>query len=144
MSRLQNPPDDFCNWWYPSRRDHESGADIGGHPEAERVWARKDPGRWVRRTYGTTARIAWNTARIRGQYERWVELGRPKRKEFISLAATRARQFQFWKDLMPIYQWCFVGKSIPKAELDPLVEELMRKYPGHDPQPQAQEVVTPQ
>jgi hypothetical protein len=132
-SKLESPTDDFCEWWYPYGRDPESGAHIGGHPESERVWARKDPGRWVRRTYGITARIAYNTAHYRGEYEGWVNLGRPRRKPFISLAATNTRQLQFWRDLMPIYQWAFVGKSIPKADLDPLVEEMMRKYPGYDP-----------
>ncbi len=101
-SRLEDPPEDFCRWWHPHGRDNQSGADIGGHPDAERVWARKDTGRWVHRTYGTTARIAWNSQNFRSAYDEWVQLGRPEREDFISLAATLERQKQFWKDLKSI------------------------------------------
>jgi hypothetical protein len=111
---FEDPPHDFCEWWSPSRRDHESGADIGGHPDAERVWARKDPGRWVHRTYGTNARIAWNAQRYRNEFLAWVDLGKPEREEFISLAAPVERQKQFWKELKTTIS--SIGKPMPKPE----------------------------
>ncbi len=130
-SKLQAAPDDFCEWWNPTHRDRDSGADVGGHPDAERVWARKDPGRWVRRTYGVNARIAWNTQRYHDEYLSWVQFDRPHRGEFISLAATQERQMQFYRDFMPLYQWCFVGQSMPQDENDSIVKMLNEKYPGH-------------
>ena len=131
-SRLADPPDDFSEWWYPYGRDPESGAHIGGHPDSERVWARKDPGRWVRRTYGVTARRAWNTQHYRSEFLSWIELGRPHRQAFTSLAASNQRQMQFYRDFMPLYQWCFVGQSIPPQENERLVEMLNKKYSGRD------------
>lgn len=98
-SKLEEPPTDFLEWWYPSKRDPESGADIGGHPDSERNWARKDPGRWVHRQYGIKAKIAYNTQHYRNEYLIWVELGKPYRDPFISLAATKERQKQFWQEL---------------------------------------------
>jgi hypothetical protein len=132
-SKLEEPPHNFLEWWYPTRRDPESGADIGGHEEAERVWAKKTQWGWLRRTYGTTARIAWNSQHHRSTYETWVSIGRPEKEPFISLCASNERQLQYYRDLMPIYQWCFVGKSMPKEDNERLVKEMMEKYPGYNP-----------
>ena len=54
-------PDAFCEWWNPSGTEEPSGANIGGHPDAKRVWARKDAGRWTRRIYGTATRKSITT-----------------------------------------------------------------------------------
>ncbi len=98
-SHLEDPPEDFARWWHPHSRDRESGADIGGHPDAFRVWARKDPGRWVQRSYGTGARVAWNAQPYRDDYEEWVQLGRPERNAFVSISATLETQKGFWRGL---------------------------------------------
>ena len=80
-------PEEFCEWWYPSAQDEESGASIGGHPDAARMWARKDPGRWTRRAYGTKADTAWACQPYRDEYNAWIAAGRPERAEpFISIA----------------------------------------------------------
>lgn len=79
------PSDAFCEWWNPTGVDEPSGASVGGHPDAARMWARKDPGRWVRRAYGITARQAWSTERFRDQFDAWIEAGKPKRR-FVSIA----------------------------------------------------------
>ncbi len=111
LSALEDPPREFCEWWHPHRRD-QSGADIGGHPDAERIWARKDPGRWVHRKYGTSARAAWNAQRYRDEYLTWVNLGRPDRGDFISLAAPIETTKQSLKQLKSILG--NIGKKMPK------------------------------
>lgn len=112
-STLEEPTDDFIVWWSPCGKDRESGADTGGHPDAFRVWARKDPGRWVRRSFGISALMAWNAQCYRSEYLRWIDAGRPEQEEFISLAATLERQKQFWHDLKPII--AKIGKPMPKV-----------------------------
>ncbi len=110
-SKLEEPSEEFIFWWTPSGRD-PSGADTGGHPDAERVWARKDPGRWTHRTYGISARIAWNAQPYRSEFLRWIESGRPDRENFVSLAAPLETQKQFWRDLKPTIAQ--IGKPMPK------------------------------
>lgn len=110
-SSLDEPPENFCEWWNPYKRDTESGADVGGHPDAERVWARKDPGRWVHRTYGTNARIAWNTQRYRSEWSRWREIGSPERDDCMMIAATYEVQKQFWSDIKGAVNQ--IGKNPP-------------------------------
>lgn len=108
------PPAAFCDWWNPTGRDVISGADIGGHPDAERVWARKDPGRWSRRTYGVNANLAWLCEPYYQEYTRWVEAGRPKMPPFVSLAATVERQKQFWHEVS--VELRAIIKPVPKAK----------------------------
>src|SRR5262252_2818567 len=85
--RRNAPPEEFCEWWYPSSQDEESGASIGGHPDAARIWARKDPGKWTRRAYGCKADTAWMCANYRAEFNAWIAAGRPERAEqFISIA----------------------------------------------------------
>jgi hypothetical protein len=108
-------PSGFRQWWEPWGVDKDSGASVGGHPDAYRVWARKDPGRWRRRHYGVLTPIAWITALYRDEYERWVDAGRPERENFISLAASLERQKQFWRDLKPIIER--IGKPMPEVQL---------------------------
>jgi hypothetical protein len=98
----QPPPADFISWWEPAGKDRDSGADVGGHPEAERIWARKDPGRWFHDTYGTNTRIAWNTTIFREEYLAWIEIGRPTKESFIGIAAPIAKQKEFWQGLKSI------------------------------------------
>lgn len=102
QSTMNEASAEFVAWWEPIGKDHESGADAGGHPEAERVWARKDPGRWVHRTYGIPARIAWNTSVSREQYLAWVEVGRPEGEPFVGIAAPIEKQKQFLASLKPL------------------------------------------
>lgn len=87
------------DWWNPTGREEPSGADIGGHPDAERVWARKDPGRWKRRTYGINAIIAWSCEYYRNEYLRWVDAERPKREPFVSIALPLDEQKKRWDAL---------------------------------------------
>ena len=108
-------PDAFCDWWNPSRVEEPSGAAVGGHPDAKRVWARKDAGKWTRRTYGTTAAQAWLADCYRQEYEAWVAAGRPKQPEpFVSLAATVERQKEFWHGVATDLRK--IVKPVPKAK----------------------------
>jgi hypothetical protein len=86
-----HPPATFIAWWEPSETDEESGASVGGQPEAKRVWARKDQGGWNRRTYGIDHELAWNVADIRASYQAWVDVGSPVPFEpFVSKAVPLA------------------------------------------------------
>src|SRR5215472_8830463 len=98
---LESPPDDFCDWWNPTGIEEQSGAAIGGHRDAERVWARKDPGRWTRRTFGINAMTAWQTQRFRAEYYAWVKADRPRQlKPFVSLALPLKEQGERWEGVM--------------------------------------------
>jgi hypothetical protein len=112
-----HPIPTFCAWWEPSGVDPENGASVGGHPDAWRIWARKDPGRWIRRRYGIETVIAWNAASYVKEFDAWQNAGSPEPDEpFISLAASLERQKQFWADLKPIIDQ--IGKPMPKAHSD--------------------------
>jgi hypothetical protein len=111
---LDLPPAAFCDWWNPTGREQPSGADIGGHPDAERVWARKDPGCWNRRTYGINANLAWLCDNYRQEYFRWREAGRPKMEPFVSLALTTQEQAKRWKEIGGILRGA--AKPIPAAD----------------------------
>jgi hypothetical protein len=88
-----HPPEDFEKWWNPRDTEDESGASVGGHPDAFRLFARKDPGRWVRQSFGTTADIAWNIALYREEYDAWVAAGKPQPdEEYVSIALSREEQ----------------------------------------------------
>jgi hypothetical protein len=106
------PPDDFCDWWNPSGTDALSGAHIGGHPDAERIWARKDPGRFVRRTYGVNAVHAWQADNYRQEYLIWVATGRPAREPFVSMALPMPEQRKRWEEIKTTV--ALVGKPMPK------------------------------
>ena len=96
-SKPDLPPTDFLTWWNPTGTDEESGAHKGGHPDAQRLWARKDPGRWTRRTYGVNANHAWLAAPYRNEYLAWVQAGKPARaEEFVSLALPTEEQRARW------------------------------------------------
>jgi hypothetical protein len=96
----EGPSDDFCEWWNASGIDKESGAAVGGHPDASRTWARKDAGRWTRRTYGISAVHAWAADCYRQEYLIWVATGRPERPEpFVSLALPVAEQSKRWREV---------------------------------------------
>jgi hypothetical protein len=127
----QQPPDDFCEWWNPTRRDEPSGADVGGHPDAERVWARKDPGRWVRRTYGINAVLAWQAEPYRQEYLRWVDADRPEREPFVSIAAPLEKQRAFYRGLKATIDQ--IAKPMPKEDKQPLPNALdgeSDRFPG--------------
>jgi len=97
---IPEPPQDFIQWWEPYMIDPESGAHVGGHPDARRIWARKDEHGWVRRTYGTPARTAYATSIYAGEYDAWRAIGSPRRlKDFVSIAAPYEKQQQFWHEL---------------------------------------------
>jgi hypothetical protein len=108
------PPIAFLDWWNPTAIDETSGASIGGHPDAERVWARKDPGRWSRRTYGINAMLAWDCASYRDEYHSWKDIGCPAREPFVSICATLERVAEFAKGLKATLAQ--VGKPMPKPQ----------------------------
>ena len=108
-------PDDFCEWWNPSGTEEPSGANIGGHPDAKRVWARKDVGKWERRIYGITAANAWLVLRYQQEYHAWKDAGRPESKEpFVSLASPVQNQREFWRGLAAKLKEA--AKPVPKAK----------------------------
>src|SRR4029077_3135847 len=82
------PSDQFLEWWNPTGTDELSGASMGGHPDARRVWAREEPGRWNRRTYGTIVRISWQAEIYLNEFYAWKEAGCPEREPFTSLAVS--------------------------------------------------------
>lgn len=96
------PPRDFVEWWDPARKDKTSGADIGGHEDAERTWAVKDRGTWKLKVYGIQAEDAWNTVTYRQEYEAWVAAGRRKRsKDFVSITTMPAEeQLRRWRKVI--------------------------------------------
>ena len=110
------PPDDFNDWWYPTGTDELSGASIGGHPDAERTWSRRDGSFWKRRRYGINALAAWQCEIYREEFEHWQNNGSPPRAtEFVSNAATLPRQREFWssiRDLLAKMQ----PKKIPRLK----------------------------
>ena len=110
------PPTAFLEWWNPTGTDEPSGASIGGHPDAERVWARKDPGRWTRRTYGINAVLAWTCQCYRDEYERWIDAEQPEREPFVSIAATLEQQYELMKKLKAILKGA--AKPMPKEDND--------------------------
>jgi hypothetical protein len=111
-----HPTDDFCEWWNPTGVDEPSGAAIGGHPEAKRVHARKDPGRWVRHTYGITAVLAWQCRIYRDEYQRWVDAGKPEREPYVSIAAPLERHRELARELSAIVRR--IGKPMPEEDDD--------------------------
>jgi hypothetical protein len=108
----------FMEWWNPDSIIEPSGASRGGHPDAERVWARKDPGRWTRRTLGISANRAWLVARYRDEYARWVEADRPETEKFISICASPERQVEFAKSV----------KALLAQIGQPMTKPLQRDY----------------
>jgi hypothetical protein len=110
------PPDAFCEWWYPSGEDTVSGASVGGHPDAERTWARKDDHGWTRRHYGTHAAQAWLAANYREEYDIWKSLGCPEPDEpFVSIAAPIDQQKEFWRGLHT--ELSKINKPMPRTHL---------------------------
>jgi len=96
-------PEEFCAWWYPTSQDQESGASIGGHPDAARMWARKDPGRWCRRAFGIKADNAWLCQCYQDEYNSWIQAGRPERAEpFISLCVPREDALAFIAEMTAV------------------------------------------
>lgn len=110
----EGPPADFCEWWNPTGVD-TTGASLGGHVDAERVYVRKESGRLIRRTYGINAVLAWACARYRNEYEDWVASGRPERRKLTtSHALPTNEQTTRWRMLKESLQRLI--KPIPKAQ----------------------------
>ena len=66
------PTQEFREWFEPKYFDPVLG-DIGGHDEARRSWPHKDnaPGQKCEfRTLGCSTTAAWNTDRIRKEFDR--------------------------------------------------------------------------
>jgi hypothetical protein len=98
-----HPPEEFVTWWVPRDTQELSGASIGGHMDATRVWARKDPGGWVRRRYGIEAELAWNMACYRESYDAWHSAGSPQPDEdFVSVALPLDEQKARWQRIEAI------------------------------------------
>ena len=88
-----HPLPTFAGWFEPSGTDPESGASVGGHADAYRVWSRKTSGGYKRRRYGISTIEAWNVPRYVAEFNAWVEAGSPEREtEFVSLAAPLEKQ----------------------------------------------------
>jgi hypothetical protein len=109
-----HPSPAFVGWWQPDSRDPVSGADVGGHREARRRWARKDPGKYVHQWYGLTAESAYNTSKYREEFDAWVAAGSPEREPFVSIAAPLSRQKRFWRELKPVIAQ--ISKPMPKVD----------------------------
>lgn len=113
-------PRDFVHWWEPWGNDQITGASIGGHPDAERLWARPEvEGGYARRLFGTKTKQAWMSACYRNEYEEWRQLGCPERTDFVSLAASVERQDAFWHELAP---------TIAMIGLQPRMKRAIQRY----------------
>jgi len=99
LAQRPAPPVAFLDWWNPTGVDNPSGASVGGHPDCERIWARKDSGRWTRRTYGINAVVAWIIDTYRAEFNEWRNLGSPEREPFVSVCATLEQQTKFWREI---------------------------------------------
>jgi hypothetical protein len=106
----------FRRWWEPTDVDELSGAHIGGHPDALRIWARKDPGRWVRRAYGTPTDAAYLVEYYRQQYDAWVDAGKPKGEPFVSVASTVEQQKEWARGVKGLLLQ--IGRPMPKTHYD--------------------------
>jgi hypothetical protein len=127
-----HPPAEFISWWSPFDIDQESGASVGGHPDAIRVHARKEPGRWTRKIYGVPLRVAWNTACYVNEFEAWKSAGSPEPvKETICIQSTIEEQLGFWRGLKSIVDR--IGRKMPK--IDPGLLALEDKKPREMPDP---------
>jgi hypothetical protein len=128
----EHPSIAFTTWWRPDHFDPVSGAHVGGHPEAHRRHARKDPDGWKHRWYGVSTLDAWNCANYVGDFETWQKVGSPKKPDpYISITATFKRQKEYMRDAKPLLGMMLQG--FKRAQIDPLAEELNAKYPGYDP-----------
>jgi hypothetical protein len=122
----QGPPKDFCDWWNPTGTDELTGAHIGGHPDAERVWSRPETGsRFTRRTFGVSAKVAWLDPLFRAEYNEWVFNGKPQRaKPFISMALTLAQQSAQWTKMKDVLAQ--IGKPMPRTTAKDVQAEARR------------------
>lgn len=114
------PPDDFCYWWNPTGVSEPSGASVGGHEDAERIWARKDTeGKWRRKRYGMTCIVAWLHKPYRDQWKAWVEAGRPESKSFVSISAGGVSALELAQLINKI------AKPVPGASLGDIQRERL-------------------
>jgi hypothetical protein len=109
------PPREFCDWWYPTGIEQPSGASVGGHPDAERVWARKDPGRWSRRTFGMSVACAWATEHYREQF-RLAQDAALEQEPFVSIVLPINEQAQKWSALRSMLKQ--IVKKVPATHYD--------------------------
>jgi hypothetical protein len=124
--KLSEPPKDFCTWWNPNGTDEESGACTGGHPDARRVWARRDAQGWVRKSMGITAEQAWRQAQYRDEYQRWVDVDRPDRQPFLSVV-TNEQQDQYAKTLAAILSKLRANLRAPAGEDEAARKRLLQQ-----------------
>jgi hypothetical protein len=132
-----HPPSLFRTWWQPTHIDPTSGASVGGHPDALRIWARPEETRgYAHGRYGIHTLVAWNMQYYRDQFNEWKHQGYPERAtEFVSLSAPLSRQGEYWKRLEPIRQ--MIGrKPAEKAQIKAafnvpeIIAGLDRDFPG--------------
>jgi hypothetical protein len=120
-----HPPEQFQRWFMPTGIDDVSGASVGGLPDAERIWARHDPGGWVQKQYGMTAEVAWNTKHLREQFLGWQEAGCPEHDEpFVSLALPLDEQAKRFGAISKTLRAAVA--PIPKATAKELAAEARR------------------
>ena len=96
-----HPSAAFTAWFEPFEFDQTTGAHIGGHREASRIWSRKQPdGSHQRHRYGISTLNAWNISRITAEFTAWSQLGSPDQPQpFISLCAPLSTQRAFYDSL---------------------------------------------
>ena len=93
---------------------------------ASRIWARKDPGAWKRKRYGTSTLDAWNSDSYVREFDAWQHAGSPEREPFVSIAAPYERQKQFFTELKGII--AKIGKPMPKPEVFDYDNEGFQPY----------------
>jgi hypothetical protein len=122
-----HPTQAFKGWWEPESTDPVSGASIGGHEHARRIWSRKDPGAWKHKWYGTSTLDAWNCASYVQEFDAWERAGSPPNPEpFVSIAAPYETQKAFWPTLRKLISQ--IGKPIPKPEVFDYDNEGLQPY----------------
>ena len=112
----QEIPVRFRQWWEPWGHCKVTGASIGGHPEAYRLWARPEKQGYSHRHYGIETRKAWIMQRFRDEYDAWVRVGMPNRpQDFISISGSVEKQGEFWKGIKTIMTKIGQGNDVKAA-----------------------------
>lgn len=96
------PTKAFRDWWEPWGFDQVTGASVGGHPDAYRMWSRQEPnGSRTRRMYGTRTKSAWLSDIYREEFDDWKRAGFPARDDFVSISAPATEQGSWLKGMKP-------------------------------------------
>lgn len=66
----------FKQWWEPTSVDAKTGAEVGGHPHAYRLWVKPNK---QREHYGVRCNEAFNCQCYINEYHQWLRDGQPER-----------------------------------------------------------------